>query len=86
MKSIVSTCYMHILKSFLTFFVLELSFGSVEQCQILLDVLLQRLTVDSPDVRLKALRVIKQLLMKGHRSFHSELQRRTTELQACLGL
>lgn len=64
---------------------LEQSFVSVENCQILQDLLIKRLQVDSPDVKLKSLRVIKQLIMKGHRSFRSELQRRTNELQTCLG-
>ena len=63
----------------------EISFESVEQCQVLQDLLMKRLSKESPDVKVKTLRVIKQLLLKGHRSFRIELQRRTDDLQPCLG-
>ena len=57
----------------------------MECCQKIQDYLIQRLSVDSADVKFKALRIIKQLILKGHRSFRTELQRRTNDFQNLLG-
>lgn len=64
--------------------IVKLTFESAKVSGELQDYLLARLEKPSADVKLKALRVMKHLLLKGHRTFRLDMQRRVEPLQACI--
>eukprot|EP01133_Synstelium_polycarpum_P015630 gene15630-18570_t len=57
--------------------------ASIERCQQILSQLLSRLKKDSPIVKLKALKCIKHLLLKGNPTFRQDLATFTEPLHQC---
>ena len=61
----------------------KFSFKSVNSCMKLEDNLLRKLKKPSSFVKLKTLRVIKHLLVKGNPSFRKDMQRRSEPIADC---
>lgn len=56
----------------------------MEACQNLENQLISRLDNDSPIVKLKALRTIKHILLKGHVSVKRDLMGRVSAIRPCI--
>jgi hypothetical protein len=56
---------------------------SPNDCTEVQNYLLKRLEKDAPIVKLKSLRVIKHVILKGHETFHKDLQRRFQPIKNC---
>lgn len=65
---------------------LGITHKSVEACHNLENVLLSRLENESPIVKLKTLRTIKHILLKGHVSVKRDLMGRIASIRPCASM
>jgi len=59
------------------------TFKSIEKCQDILEQLLIRLKKDSPHIKLKTLKIIKHLIVKGNIIFKQEISTKSELLHQC---